>query len=218
MILDSAIGLRKKVQDFDLKSFSMGAEHSQTVKADPIGSDFRSKDCAFGPDPIAESRMIITDPSQLQGLDKDKFFMKEALKEAKKAFDLDEVPVGSVLVHQDKIIARGHNQVELLQDATAHAEMLCLTAGASQVENWRLVDMTLYCTLEPCAMCAGAMFSSRISRLVWACPDLRVGANGSWIDLFSFKHPIHTIEVLGGVLQEEAADLMRKFFQKVRKK
>ena len=147
----------------------------------------------------------------------DEFFMREALKEAKKAFAKDEVPVGAVLVHENKVIARGHNQVELLQDATAHAEMLCLTAGSAYFENWRLTDATLYCTLEPCAMCAGAMFAGRIKRLVWGAPDLRVGANKSWVDLFSAKHPIHEIEVLSGVLQDEAAALMREFFQKKRK-
>ncbi|MDE3045133.1 MAG: tRNA adenosine(34) deaminase TadA [Verrucomicrobiota bacterium] len=150
--------------------------------------------------------------------DKDTHFMHEALKEAKKAFEADEVPVGAVLVHKDKIIARGHNQIELLQDATAHAEMLCLTAGASVLENWRLADTTLYCTLEPCCMCAGAMLSSRIRRLVWAASDLRLGANGSWINLFEHKHPMHSIEITSGILQEEAAALMREFFQKMRKK
>ena len=143
-------------------------------------------------------------------------FMKAALKEAKKS-DKD-VPVGAVLVHEEKIIARGHNQVELLQDATAHAEMLCLTSGASALENWRLSGTTLYCTLEPCCMCAGAMISSRISRLVFAAPDLRVGVCGSWIDLFEKQHPIHTIEITRGVLEEEAAALMREFFQLARKK
>ncbi len=151
-------------------------------------------------------------------VEQDTLFMREALKEAKKAFAADEVPVGAVLVHNGKIVARGHNQVELLQDATAHAEMLCLTSGASVFENWRLEGATLYCTLEPCCMCAGAMFASRIDRLVWGAPDLRVGANGSWIDVFQEKHPMHTIEVVRGVLQEEAAELMREFFQKKRKK
>jgi len=150
-------------------------------------------------------------------VDQDVLFMREALKEAKKAFAADEVPVGAVLVHNGKVIARGHNQVELLQDATAHAEMLCLTSGASVFENWRLEGATLYCTLEPCCMCAGAMLSSRIDRLVWGAPDLRLGANGSWIDVFKEKHPMHTIEVVRGVLQEEAAELMREFFQKQRK-
>lgn len=150
-------------------------------------------------------------------MEQDAFFMREALKEAKKAFDAEEVPVGAVLVHDNKIIARGQNQVELLQDATAHAEMVCLTAGAEALSNWRLIDTTLYCTLEPCVMCAGAMLAARVKRLVWGAPDLRLGANGSWIDLFKEKHPMHAMEVTSGVLQEEAADLMRRFFEGRRK-
>ena len=149
---------------------------------------------------------------------RDAAFMREALKEARRAFDDDEVPVGAVLVVDNKIVARGRNQVELLSDATAHAEMICLSAGAAHAANWRLGDATLYCTLEPCCMCAGAMFLSRLKRLVWAAPDLRVGANGSWIDIFSEKHPIHTIEITSGIMQDEAAALMRTFFQKQRKK
>jgi len=154
----------------------------------------------------------------LNDLDKDVYFMKEALKEAKKAFARDEVPVGAVLVYKDKVIAKGFNEVELLQDATAHAEMICMTAGASAIGNWRLEGATLYCTLEPCAMCAGAMLSSRISRLVWGAPDIRLGANGSWIDLFSMGHPIHSLEVTPRVLEEESAFLMRTFFEKTREK
>jgi tRNA(adenine34) deaminase len=146
-------------------------------------------------------------------VDRDLFFMREALRQAKKGAEAEEVPVGAVLVHQDKIIARGYNQVELLQDATAHAEMLCLTAGAGFLENWRLTDTTLYCTLEPCSMCAGAILASRVKRLVWAAPDLRLGANGSWIDLFAQKHPMHTLEITSGILAEEAALLMKEFFQ-----
>jgi len=147
-----------------------------------------------------------------------KYFMRAALKEAKKAFDRDEVPVGAVIVHEGKIIARGHNQVELLQDATAHAEMLCLTSAASELKNWRLQGATLYCTLEPCLMCAGAMFSSRIAKLVWGAKDLRLGANGSWVDIFSQKHPLHKIEVEGGVLEAECSAIMQEFFQMVRMK
>jgi len=148
---------------------------------------------------------------------KDEKFMLEALKQAKLAFQNDEVPVGAVLVHQGHVIARGYNQVELLKDATAHAEMLCLTAGTSAMEDWRLLDTTLYCTIEPCAMCAGAMFLSRIKTLVWGAPDIRHGANGSWVDLFQMKHPTHNIEVRSGVYEAEAADLMRRFFEKQRK-
>jgi tRNA(adenine34) deaminase len=147
----------------------------------------------------------------------DEFYMLEALKEAKKAFDEDEVPIGAVLVLNDKIIARGHNQVELLQDATAHAEMLCLTSAAASLEQWRLNDTVLYCTVEPCSMCAGAMFLSRVSTLVWGAPDLRHGANGTLVDLFSIQHPIHQVKVRRGVLEAQAADLLREFFSKKRK-
>lgn len=154
----------------------------------------------------------MTDPSR------DIHFMREALKEALKAYEQDEVPVGAVLVLEDRIIARGHNQVELLQDATAHAEILCLTSGASQLRNWRLSETTLYCTLEPCCMCAGALLSSRVKRLVWGAKDLRLGANGSWIDVFSQKHPMHEIEIASGVLEEESSSLLKRFFQQKRKK
>lgn len=146
----------------------------------------------------------------------DEFFMQEALKEARKAFSAKEVPVGAVLVHEGKIIARGHNQVELLKDATAHAEMLCLTAGSAHRENWRLLNTTLYCTVEPCTMCAGALFLARIGRLVFGAPDLRHGAGGSWVDLFSLKHPTHSFPVLGGVLADSAAALLQEFFEKRR--
>jgi tRNA(adenine34) deaminase len=148
----------------------------------------------------------------------DELFMREALKEALKAFEKEEVPVGAVLVHEGKVIARGHNQVELLQDATAHAEMVCLSAGAGALGNWRLNETTLYCTLEPCCMCAGAILAARVKRLVWGAPDLRVGANGSWIDIFEKKHPIHALEVTPRVLEAESADLMRRFFIRQRGK
>lgn len=160
----------------------------------------------------------ITDIRKLSPADRDIAFMREAVKEAVKAAEKDEVPVGAVLVVNHRIVSRGHNQVELLRDATAHAEMICLTAGAAALHNWRLDEATLYCTLEPCCMCAGAMLAARLKRLVWAAPDLRMGANGSWIDVFSAKHPMARIETTKGVLQNEAADLMRGFFQKQRKK
>lgn len=150
--------------------------------------------------------------------EKDRFFMKAALKEAKKAFDAEEVPVGAVLVLKDKIVARGYNQVEMLKDATAHAEMLCITSGASFFGNWRLTDATLYCTLEPCLMCAGAILASRVKRIVWAAKDIRLGANGSWVNIFAHKHPLHEVEITGGVLEEESAQLLKDFFQERRKK
>jgi len=144
--------------------------------------------------------------------------MLEALKEAWKAYKAGEVPVGAVLVKEKRIIARGHNQVEMLKDATAHAEMLCMTAGESALDNWRLAETTLYCTIEPCSMCAGAMLLTRIPVLVWGAPDVRHGANGSWVDLFALPHPTHTIQVRKGVLQEHCAQLMKDFFQMQRQK
>lgn len=161
---------------------------------------------------------LLVDPSRLEPDERDRHFMKEALKEAKKAFEKEEVPVGAVLVQNHKIIARGHNQVELLQDATAHAEMLCLTSGSQALQNWRLLDATLYCTLEPCAMCAGAILAARIPRLVWAAPDIRLGANGSWVDLFQVGHPMHSVEVCSRILEADAALLMKQFFEQTRKK
>lgn len=147
---------------------------------------------------------------------RDEHFMREALKEAHKAFREEEVPVGAVLIWEDRVIARGHNQVELLKDATAHAEMLCIGSGAQALDNWRLLDTTLYCTIEPCAMCAGGMLLSRIKRLVWGAPDLRHGANGSWINLFAHKHPTHQIEITQGVLTDECAAILQDFFRKRR--
>lgn len=148
----------------------------------------------------------------------DEHFMREALKEARKAFERDEVPIGAVVVKDNRVIARGYNQVEMLRDATAHAEMLAIGAASNALENWRLLDTTLYCTLEPCTMCAGALFLSRVKRLVWGAPDIRQGANGSWIDIFVNKHPMHAIEIKSGVLAAESATLMQEFFEKCRKR
>jgi tRNA(adenine34) deaminase len=148
----------------------------------------------------------------------DEKWMQAALKEAQKAFDEGEVPVGAVIVSNGRIIARGCNQVEMLKDATAHAEMLSITVASAALENWRLSNTTLYSTLEPCSMCLGAMLLSRIPRLVFGAPDIRHGALGSWVDLLSKKHPTHQIEVVRGVLEAQCADLMRTFFEKQRKK
>jgi len=147
----------------------------------------------------------------------DERFMREALKEALKASKAKEVPVGCVIVKDNQIIARGYNQVELLKDATAHAEILAITSAESVVDNWRLKGCTLYCTLEPCLMCAGAMLLSRLDALVWGAPDIRLGANGSWIDIFSTKHPLHTLQIRSGVLIEWCQQPLKQFFQQRRK-
>ncbi len=159
----------------------------------------------------------MTFPFSITPQDEDEKMMLEALREAWKAYQKKEVPIGAVLVKEGRVIARGYNQVELLNDATAHAEMLCITAGESALENWRLQDTTLYCTIEPCSMCAGAMLLTRIPRLVWGAPDNRHGANGSWINIFEKQHPMHTISIKQGVLGEHAASLMQNFFREVRK-
>lgn len=155
-------------------------------------------------------------PFVISPANNDEKFMLEALKEAWKAYCADEVPVGAVLVKNERVIARGYNQVEILKDATAHAEMLCITAGEVACENWRLSDTVLYCTMEPCAMCAGAMLLTRVPQLVWGAPDLRHGANGSWVDLLDIRHPMHSISIRKGVLGEFSAQLMREFFQQKR--
>lgn len=155
-------------------------------------------------------------PFTLQPANDDQKFMLAALREAWKAFQQDEVPVGAVVVVEGKIISRGSNQVEMLNDATAHAEMLAITSASGALQNWRLQGAILYCTLEPCSMCAGAAILSRVDKIVWGAPDLRHGANGSWLDLFKQQHPIHQVKIEGGVYAAECAELMRTFFKKRR--
>jgi tRNA(adenine34) deaminase len=146
----------------------------------------------------------------------DEYFMREALEEAREAFDKDEVPVGAVLVVDEKIIARAHNLVETLKDSSAHAEMLCLREGARVLGNWRLLNATLYSTLEPCCMCAGAIFLSRIKTVVWGASDIRQGADGSWISVMNGSHPVHNPIVRRHVLVNESAQLLRDFFKQKR--
>lgn len=145
----------------------------------------------------------------------DIFFMQKALVEAKKSLEKDEVPIGSILVYQNKIISKGHNQVELLKDATAHAEMLCLSSAYSFFNGWRLQDTVLYTTLEPCIMCSGAIILSRIKRLVIGASDARVGGAGSYVDVFS-DHPIHKVEIKRGILEKECGELLKNFFKRKR--
>lgn len=139
--------------------------------------------------------------------------MQEALRQAKAAAHCGEVPVGAVLTIDGQIIAKGHNRVEQLCDATAHAEIICITSASAEMGQWRLLGATLYCTLEPCAMCLGALIASRVDRLVFAAPDIRQGACGSWVDLIAARHPIHRLEVKGGVLAQESSEMLKAFFR-----
>jgi tRNA(adenine34) deaminase len=142
----------------------------------------------------------------------DKFYMNVALEEAQKAYQKKEVPVGAVIVCDNQIISSAHNVVESLQDATAHAEMVCIKQAVAKIGNWRLLHCTMYCTLQPCLMCAGALILSRIETLVWAAPDIRHGADTSLIT----NHPIHKIKIWSGVCQEESSFLLKKFFKEQR--
>jgi len=147
---------------------------------------------------------------------KDERYMLEALKEAKKAFDRDEVPVGSIVVHKDRIIARAHNQIKLLKDPTAHAEMIALTQAASYMKNERLLGATLYVTIEPCAMCAGAGVLGRIKQLVYAAPDPKSGACGSVLNVADNKKLNHRIKIKKDVLRQECSSLLKEFFKNKR--
>jgi tRNA(adenine34) deaminase len=146
----------------------------------------------------------------------DQTFMREALRQAQKAYAADEVPVGAVVVRSGKIIARAHNQVELLKDATAHAEMLALTQAEAAVGDWRLSDCDLYVTKEPCAMCAGALVHVRIHRIIFGCADPRAGAAGSVINLLQLPSLNHQCDITSGVLQNECFVILQDFFRKCR--
>jgi tRNA(adenine34) deaminase len=142
--------------------------------------------------------------------------MKLALQEAEKAFEQDEVPVGALVVHKGKIIGKGYNQMELLQDPTAHAEMIALTAAANHLHSRRLEDCTLYVTLEPCPMCAGAIVLARIPTLVFGAYDPKAGACGTLMNVVEDKRLNHNPHVVAGVCDRESEELLKGFFGRVR--
>ena len=150
-------------------------------------------------------------------MENDTTFMREALRFAERAFKAEEVPVGAVVVRADKIIARAYNQVEMLKDATAHAEMLALTQAEAAVGDWRLVDCDLYVTKEPCPMCAGAIVHTRMRRVIFGCADARAGAAGTVMNLLQNPALNHTCEITSGVLESECAQLLQTFFKTKRK-
>ncbi len=143
-------------------------------------------------------------------------WMQEALAEARKALEKGEVPVGAVVVHGDRVIGRGHNLVETILDPTAHAEMLAITSAAATLADWRLEDCSLYVTLEPCPMCAGAIILSRLKRVIYGASDPRWGAGGSAFQVLGVNSPDVRVEVVAGVCGEEASALLRTFFEKLR--
>jgi len=145
-------------------------------------------------------------------------WMREALKEAKQALRNEEVPVGAVVVYENRIIGRGYNQVELLQDPTAHAEMIALTAATNTLGKKWLNEATMYVTIEPCVMCAGAMILGRLKRLVYGAQEIKTGAHSSIFNLLDDPRTNHKIEVFPGILDAECAHLMLLFFEKIRKR
>jgi tRNA(adenine34) deaminase len=147
----------------------------------------------------------------------DTSFMREALRLAKKAYVAEEVPVGAIVVRAGRIIARAYNQVELLKDATAHAEMLALTQAEAAVGDWRLTDCDLYVTKEPCVMCAGALVHARVHRVIFGCADERAGAAGSILNVLQMPTLNHRCDISSGVLQNDCAAILQDFFKKKRK-
>src|SRR5437868_11090535 len=146
----------------------------------------------------------------------DESFMRAALRLAAKAYEADEVPVGAVVVRAGNIIARAYNQVELLKDATAHAEMLALTQAEAAVGDWRLTECDLYVTKEPCVMCAGALVHTRIRRVIFGCADPAAGAAGSVVNLLQMPTLNHRCDIAAGVLQDECAGNLQSFFRERR--
>ncbi len=147
----------------------------------------------------------------------DQHFMHQAIREAHKAFEADEVPVGAVLVHKNKIIGRAHNQTKLLKDPTAHAEMIAITQGCEALGLEHCRESTLYVTLEPCPMCVGAMILARIGRLVFGAREKKTGACGSMVHLLAEAKWNHRFKIHEGVLEFESAALLQEFFKKKRK-
>ena len=143
--------------------------------------------------------------------------MQLALYLAQQAYLLGEIPIGAVIVQDDEVIAWAHNEKELRNDATAHAELLALQRASRYLDNWRLSRATMYCTLEPCPMCAGAMINSRLKKLVYASRDPRAGAAGSIIDLVRYPGLNHQVEIEGGILNEESSKLLKAFFADLRR-
>ncbi|MFZ4597851.1 MAG: tRNA adenosine(34) deaminase TadA [Terrimicrobiaceae bacterium] len=147
----------------------------------------------------------------------DQSYMREALRLARKAFAADEVPVGAIIVRNETVIARAWNQVELLKDATAHAEMLAITQAEADVGDWRLTDCDLYVTKEPCPMCAGAIVHARLRRVIFGCSDPRGGAAGGLINILQMPQLNHQCEITQGVLPDECGGLLKEFFSIRRK-
>jgi len=148
----------------------------------------------------------------------DEDYMKLALRQAREAAERDEVPVGAIAVDEaGRVLARAYNQVEMLKDGTAHAEMIALTQAAAGIGDWRLTEVTLYVTKEPCVMCGGAMVNSRLGRLVYGCADPRSGAAGSALNVLELPGMLHSVPCTGGVCADDCREMLQEFFRRRRR-
>ena len=151
-------------------------------------------------------------------LTQDEKYMKEATKQAKKAYKIGEVPIGCVIVYQDKIIGRGYNRRTIDKNTIAHAEMMAIKKASRKMDDWRLEECTMYVTLEPCQMCSGAIVQSRMKKVVIGCMNPKAGCAGSILNLLQMEEFNHQVELEIGVLQEECSGLMKQFFKELREK
>ncbi len=149
-------------------------------------------------------------------MEKHNVWMRRALREAEKALAHEEIPVGAVVVLDDEIIGRGYNQTESLNDPTAHAEMIAISAAANTLQSWRLDSCSLYVTLEPCAMCAGAIVLARFQKVIIGTMDLKAGGCGSLRNIVQDHRLNHQVELLSGVLEKESSEILRRFFLRIR--
>lgn len=149
---------------------------------------------------------------------RDERYMKEAIKQAKKAYALQEVPIGCVIVYEDQIIGRGYNRRTIDKNTIAHAETIAIKKASKKMDDWRLEDCTMYVTLEPCQMCAGAIVQSRMKRVVIGCMNPKAGCAGSVLNLLQMEAFNHQVEIEIGVLGEECSDMMKQFFKELREK
>ena len=172
---------------------------NRTASANPMDST-----------PIPHPRL--PDDGPLIDVTSDAYFMGQAMRQALKAYEVEEVPIGAVIVRGGRIIARAANQVETLKDATAHAEMLAITQAENALGDWRLTDCDLYVTKEPCPMCAGALVHARLRRVIFGCHDPRGGAAGGLINILRMPGLNHQCEITGGVLGDESGRLLKAFF------
>ena len=149
-------------------------------------------------------------------MEKDAIYMKEALKQAKKAYKIKEVPIGCVIVHEDKVIARGYNKRNSKKNTLAHAEIIAINKASKVLGDWRLEDCTMYITLEPCQMCAGAIVQARVKRVVIGSMNPKAGCGGSILNLLQMEQFNHQVDVERGILEEECSQMLKEFFKELR--